>query len=185
MRGGQTQCSPLFVPVYRHRPSAHLPIRACFHPPSQSLAANSSQLASNLTAWGCFDIIFLFFFPQLSPLLGRRGTTRLPRVIGLRFVSLSIQRLLSLPPRLPPHRLHPMRSAKPSGIGPRIPFSPMCEQVRIGKAGLSTTWEAQASPSTGHQIQKDLFSDKGGKSSTNNLPRPWADNLQIQMKTCP
>lgn len=39
----------------------------------------------------------------------------------------------------------------------------MCEQVRIGKAGLSATWEAQASPSMGYQIQKDLFSDKGGK----------------------
>lgn len=58
-------CSAL--PVYRHRLSVPIPARACFSLLPNPWQQVPSQLASNLTAWGCFDIIFLFFSPAISP----------------------------------------------------------------------------------------------------------------------
>lgn len=45
-------------------------------------------------------------------------------------------------------------------------------------------WEAQASPSVGHRFRK-ISSVTKRKNSNNNLQRPQADSLQIQMNTRP
>lgn len=100
---------------------------------SPSLPTPSSKFPASwppISLHGAALILFSYFFPAISPPWeagdDKVATGNWPQICLPQHSTTPLPLPLTPPP---PHCLHPVRFTKPSGIGPRIPFSPMCEQV--------------------------------------------------------